>query len=116
MSAFWPFWPSVRGWLPEGRGGFKKPRMFETVGGFHKQWTASSSRALLAEALRLLDQPMPEDESSNSVRRWRMTSEMTCRDLRFRYSDDGPWVVDGVDLSISAGARVGAQSPPRWMH
>ena len=27
--------------------------------------------------------------------------------VRFRYSDDGPWVLNGIDLSIPKGSRVG---------
>lgn len=31
---------------------------------------------------------------------------VTVRGLRCRYRDDGPWILDGVDLDLSAGRRV----------
>jgi ATP-binding cassette subfamily B protein len=35
------------------------------------------------------------------------TAEIELRDVWFRYSDDGPWVLRGVNLTIPAGAAVG---------
>ena len=34
------------------------------------------------------------------------THALRIRGLRCRYDDDGPWVLDGVDLDLSAGRRV----------
>jgi thiol reductant ABC exporter CydC subunit len=34
------------------------------------------------------------------------THAIRVRELRCRYDDDGPWVLDGVDLELSAGRRV----------
>jgi thiol reductant ABC exporter CydC subunit len=42
-------------------------------------------------------QPLPDQSETHALR---------IRGLRCRYDDDGPWVLDGVDLDLSAGRRV----------
>ncbi|MBJ31409.1 MAG: ABC transporter ATP-binding protein [Acidimicrobiaceae bacterium] len=73
--------------------------------------TVLGNRAVLSDALELLDQPMPDTGGPDAVEQVKMTSGIRCRDLRFRYSDDGPWVVDGIDLAIDAGSTVGFVGP-----
>jgi len=62
----------------------------------------------LADTLELLDQPLPEDAHKQIIFAPLSFKNAICFDgVRFRYSSDGPWVLDGLNLIIPKGARVG---------
>ena len=65
----------------------------------------SGSHASLAGTIDLLDQPMPADALMPPPLQFRRTIRFDS--VRFRYTDDGPWILDGLDLTIPKGARVG---------
>jgi ATP-binding cassette, subfamily B, bacterial PglK len=67
------------------------------------------SQGSLADIVALLDRPIPEEilvtESTGSPLSFQ--NSISFKSVRFRFSDDGPWVLDGFNLTISKGARVG---------
>jgi ABC-type multidrug transport system fused ATPase/permease subunit len=65
------------------------------------------SEASVREILRLLEQPLPEHAEGPNPEPIRFNHGVELRDLGFRYSPDGPWVLRHVDLRIPKGARVG---------
>jgi ATP-binding cassette, subfamily B, bacterial PglK len=65
------------------------------------------SRASLAEALDLLDQSMPATPSAPATKPVSFRHSICFEAVRFRYSSDGPWALDGFDLTIRKGSRVG---------
>jgi len=65
------------------------------------------SEASVRDILRLLDQPLPEHAAGPNPEPIRFNHGVELRDLGFRYSPDGPWVLRHVDLRIPKGARVG---------
>jgi ATP-binding cassette subfamily B protein len=67
----------------------------------------AGSHALLQDALALLDQPLPADILSPAPRPLHFEHEIRLEHVRFRYTDDGPWVIDDLNLTIEKGARVG---------
>lgn len=67
----------------------------------------ASSRASLADTLELLDQPLPADALLQPPPPMRFQDSIQFDAVSYRYSSDGPWVIDNVNLSISKGARVG---------
>jgi ABC-type multidrug transport system fused ATPase/permease subunit len=69
--------------------------------------TIAGSHALLEDTLELLDQPLPADASSPAPRPLPFEREIRLEQLRFRYTAEGPWVVDNLNLTIAKGARVG---------
>jgi len=74
----------------------------------YSAWTSiAGCEAALLAAIKLLDQPLHEEEpqaDSESL----IFKEAICFDaVRFRYNDDGPWVLNGLNLTISKGARIG---------
>ncbi len=66
-----------------------------------------SSRASLAIALELLDQPLPAELSQPAPAPLIFQDAVRFRALGFRYSSNGPWVLDDLNLTIPKGARIG---------
>jgi|MDSW01.1.fsa_nt_gb ABC-type multidrug transport system fused ATPase/permease subunit len=69
--------------------------------------TLLASRPVLSEALAILDQtesPVERHERGEPVP---FTSALTCSGLSFRYSEEKPLVLDGIDLDVPIGSTVG---------
>lgn len=69
--------------------------------------TIVGNRASLADAIDLLDQPMPEDLMQSAATPMSFESTIRFDAVRFRYASESPWVLDGLNLTIPKGARVG---------
>ena len=67
----------------------------------------SGNRASLVDAIEMLEQPLPADVLLPAPAPLPLHQEIEFKHVRFRYSADGPWVLDGLDLFIPKGARVG---------
>jgi ABC-type multidrug transport system fused ATPase/permease subunit len=67
----------------------------------------AGSHALLEDTLELLDQPLPADASSPRPRPLGFEREIRLEQVRFQYSEEGPWVIDDLSFTIAKGARVG---------
>jgi ATP-binding cassette subfamily B protein len=65
------------------------------------------SHASLADTLELLDQPLPDDLLQPALAPLLVRNTIRLDAVRFRYTCDGPWVLDGLNVTISKGARVG---------
>lgn len=65
------------------------------------------SQASLADALDLLDQPLPPEAHQPAPVPLSFRDSIQFENVRFRYSADGPWVLDGLNLTIPKCARVG---------
>jgi ATP-binding cassette, subfamily B, bacterial PglK len=66
----------------------------------------AASHTQLVDTVELLDQPLPADLLA-PVSRLPFKDLVRFEAVRFRYTDDSPWVLDGLDLSIAKGARIG---------
>ena len=83
-------------------------RLLPALQQIYAQLTAiSGSRASLVDALDLLDQPMQKDVSSMPVRSLDFKGDIRFDSIRFSYIHDGPLVLDGLNLTIPRGLRVG---------
>lgn len=69
--------------------------------------TIVSCQASLAETLALLDQPLPPEAFQPPAAPLDFKNHIHFDQVRFRYSDTTPWVLDGLDLTITKGTRVG---------
>lgn len=69
--------------------------------------TIVSCQASLAETLDFLDQPLPAEAGLPSPVPLDFRDEIRFENVRFRYSDTTPWVLDGLDLQIKKGSRIG---------
>lgn len=65
------------------------------------------NQASLADALELLDQPLPTEVRQPAPAPLPFQNAICFDKVRFRYSNDAPWVLDGLNLTIPKGARIG---------
>jgi ABC-type multidrug transport system fused ATPase/permease subunit len=71
-------------------------------------WAAiAGSHAYLTDTVELLDQPLPPELSEPPPEPLPFRESIRFDSVRFRYNTDGPWVLDGFDLTIRKGDRVG---------
>ena len=61
----------------------------------------------LRDVLELLDQPLSAFSSEMPPIPMSFGKQISIRDLHFRYSLEGPWVLRGIDLEIPRGSRIG---------
>ncbi len=69
--------------------------------------TIKGNQASAQDALDLLDQPMPEHAHAHPARPMAFNSSIILKDLGFRYTPQGPWVLRHLNLEIPKGSRVG---------
>lgn len=75
--------------------------------GFAAWASIAGSHASLADTVDLLNQPLPAESSQPVPDPLPFRESIRFDGVRFRYSADGPWVMDGFDLTIRKGDRVG---------
>jgi ATP-binding cassette, subfamily B, bacterial PglK len=87
---------------------FGAQRLLPAMQQCYSAWsTITGNQASLVDTLELLDQPVPLDKKE-SILEPLLFCENICFDkVRFQYTDGGPWVLDGINLIIPKGARVG---------
>jgi ABC-type multidrug transport system fused ATPase/permease subunit len=74
----------------------------------YSAWTVIiGSHDSIADVIELLDQPLPAEELEASLEPLHFEDSILFENVYFRYSSDGPWVLDGLNLTIPKGARVG---------
>lgn len=69
--------------------------------------SVAGNEASLADVVELLDQPVAQALVQPPAAPLPLATGISLRDVGFRYGNDGPWVLEGVDLEIPKGARVG---------
>jgi ATP-binding cassette, subfamily B, bacterial PglK len=67
----------------------------------------AGNHASLADTIALLDQPLPAELLQPTPAPLLFQSDIHFDAVRFRYTGDGPWVLDGLNLTIRRGTRVG---------
>lgn len=74
----------------------------------HNAWAnIVGYRASLADALVLLEQPLPAELLRTTAAPLQLRESIRFDSVRFRYSPTGPWILDDFNLSIRKGTRVG---------
>ena len=83
-------------------------RLLPAVQQIYGSWAnIAGNKASLIDALELLDQPLPVETTQTTSAILKFKDNIRYSDVRFRYTNDGPWVLDGINLRIQKGARVG---------
>ena len=67
----------------------------------------AGSYASLADTVSLLDQPLPAELLQPAPLPLDFQDAIRFSRVRYRYTSDGPWVLDGINLIIPKGTRVG---------
>ena len=67
----------------------------------------AGNQAALVDTLKLLDQPLPAEALLSAPAPLLFQNTIRFSAVRFRYASTGPWVLDGINLSIPKGGRVG---------
>jgi len=83
-------------------------RLLPALQQIYSAWTSiAGSYASLADTIELLDQPLPEEILQPVSALLPFQKDIQFKGVRFRYTDDDPWVLDGLNLIIPNGSRVG---------
>jgi ATP-binding cassette, subfamily B, bacterial PglK len=83
-------------------------RMLPALQQIFNAWTSIvGGHASLVDAIELLDQPLPEDALQPAPPPLLFQEKIDLNAVRFRYTNDGPWVLDDFNVVIPRGARVG---------
>jgi ABC-type bacteriocin/lantibiotic exporter with double-glycine peptidase domain len=71
-------------------------------------WTyIQGGQASLHDTLELLDQPLPEYADQSASKAMPFRQQIRLNGISFRYSAQTPWVLNGLQLTITRGSRVG---------
>ena len=83
-------------------------RLLPLMQQLYANWSVvAGSKAALADVLALLDQPLPAEANQPEPKPLALRDSIRFENVRFHYGRYGPWVLDGIDLVIPKGARVG---------
>jgi ABC-type multidrug transport system fused ATPase/permease subunit len=74
----------------------------------YSAWASiAGSQASLADTIELLDQPVGEDALGPPPPPLPFRESIRFENVHFRYSSDGPWVLEGLNITIPKGVRIG---------
>jgi ATP-binding cassette, subfamily B, bacterial PglK len=65
------------------------------------------SKSSFEDVLNLLDQPLPEYAYQPLPKPINFVKEIKLNNLNFRYTEDSPWVLKNINLSLKKGSRIG---------
>ena len=83
-------------------------RMLPVLQQGYASWSnIKGAEAVLDDALKLLEQPLPAYISQPFSTPMPFENAIIAQDLSFRYASGAPWVLRGLNIQIRKGARVG---------
>lgn len=85
-------------------------RMLPLLQQAYASWSSIlGGQASLEEVLNLLDQPPPPNQHSISVSRAPLPFRncISIKNLSYRYAEQGPWVLNCINIDIPKGSRIG---------
>jgi ABC-type multidrug transport system fused ATPase/permease subunit len=83
-------------------------RLLPALQQIYNAWASiAGNHASLIDTIVLLDQPLPTQLLEPDPAPLPLKEAICFDSVRFRYTNDGPWVLDGLNLIIPKGARVG---------
>jgi len=83
-------------------------RLLPLLQQLYASWTSlRSGRASLEDVLGLLDQPLPNYFLFPNSKALPFHRQIELSNLSFRYGKTLPWVLEGINLKITAGSRIG---------
>lgn len=83
-------------------------RLIPALQQIYEAWASiAGNQASLAEVIELLEQSMPPEAFGPAPAPLQFKDSISFKSVCFRYLDNEPWVLKGLDLTIPKGARVG---------
>ena len=83
-------------------------RMLPVMQQGYAAWTSiGGSHASFADTIKLLDQPLPPELTRPVPVPLSFHESIRFNNVRFRYTHDGPWVLDDLNVTVPKGARMG---------
>lgn len=83
-------------------------RLLPLMQQLYGNWSVvAGSKAALADVLALLDQPLPAEANQPEPVPLALKATISFDNVRFHYGSNGPWVLNGINLEIPKGARIG---------
>jgi ABC-type multidrug transport system fused ATPase/permease subunit len=89
-----------------GAMGIGSQRLLPALQQIYSSWVSIvGNHTQLVDIIEILEQPLPKELSQPVPLNFYKNIQIS--KLYFRYSNDSPWILDGIDLNINKGARVG---------
>jgi ABC-type multidrug transport system fused ATPase/permease subunit len=83
-------------------------RLLPLMQQLYGNWSVvAGSKAALADVLALLEQPIPAGAHLSEPEPLTLKQAITFENVSFKYNSNSPWVLNGINLTIMKGARVG---------
>ena len=83
-------------------------RLLPALQQIYKSWASIiGSHVSLADTMALLNQPLSTELLQPAPQPLSLKKVISFENIRFRYNSNSPWVLDGLNLTISKGTRVG---------
>ncbi len=83
-------------------------RLLPALQQMYGSWALIKARqSAVVDVLTMLQQPIPRQFLQPSPPPLPLSQAVQLERLRFRYGPDAPWVLDGIDLEIRRGERIG---------
>lgn len=83
-------------------------RLLPLMQQIYGNWSVvAGSHAALNDVVNLLNQPFPSSHYKEESKPINIENSFSLKNIRFRYNDDTPWVLDDISLEIQKGSRIG---------
>jgi ATP-binding cassette, subfamily B, bacterial PglK len=83
-------------------------RLLPLMQQLYGNWSVlAGSKAALVDVLELLDQPLPAEVDNSEISPLTLENTISFENVSFQYGKDSPWVLNGINLKIKKGTRVG---------
>ena len=69
--------------------------------------TLKGSKSSFEDVLKMLEQPLPEYSNEKQLAQLSFSKEIELKNIAFKYRDDLPWVLKGINLKLKKGDRIG---------
>ena len=83
-------------------------RLLPLLQQIYSSWSSfQGSRVSMQDTLDLLDQPIPNYANQSPNLSFPFQKHIRLKQISFRYSSEGPWILKNLNLTINKGSRVG---------
>lgn len=88
--------------------GLGAQRLLPLMHQFYGNWVlVAGSQGALIDVLGLLEQPLPDKAESQPPAPMDFKESLKFVDVKFRHTESGPWVLNGLTLDVACGSQIG---------